>query len=142
MAESKRKRRKKKRRGQRVYLLPPAHFKALANPLRIEALAILTERKASPKELAKVFRAKLPSVSYHVKVLEKYGLIEEVEKIPRRGAVEHFYETVDPRGLPPGLVRPLIVDDLGARKIERLRRDFAKSLLKVQDEASRRLDRA
>jgi DNA-binding transcriptional ArsR family regulator len=138
MAESKRKR-KKGKQGQRVYLLSPGHFKALASPLRVEALAILSERRASPKELTEELGGKLPSVSYHVKVLEGYGLIEQVDEAPRRGAVEHFYEVVDPKGLPPGLTRPLIVDEAGARKIDRLRRDLAKSLLKVQDEASRRL---
>jgi DNA-binding transcriptional ArsR family regulator len=140
MAKTKRKRRTAKQ-GRHVYLLSPDHLKALANPLRLEALAIFAERKASPKEVTEELGGKLPGVSYHVRVLEEYGLIEQVEEIPRRGAVEHFYEAVDSSVLPPGMATPLIVDDAGAEKIERLRRDFGEALLKVQREASRRLGR-
>ncbi|HEX5763776.1 MAG TPA: winged helix-turn-helix domain-containing protein [Solirubrobacterales bacterium] len=141
MAKAKRKPNKKTQRERSVYLLPPSHLKALANPLRLEALAVLAERRASPKEIAQELGAKLPSVSYHVKVLERYSLIEQVDKIPRRGAVEHFYRALNAKVLPPGLAKPLIVDDAGAEEIERLRCDFAESLLKVQSEASKRLGR-
>ncbi|HEX5762018.1 MAG TPA: winged helix-turn-helix domain-containing protein [Solirubrobacterales bacterium] len=75
-------------------------FKALANPLRVEILAILVERVASPKELTQELKAKLPSVSYHVKVLEEYGLITLLKTEPRRGAVEHFYRATASTLLP------------------------------------------
>ncbi len=43
-------------------------IKALAHPLRVEILAILNERVASPNELAKGLGEGLSQVSYHVKV--------------------------------------------------------------------------
>jgi DNA-binding transcriptional ArsR family regulator len=65
--------------------------KALAHPLRARILAILNERVASPKELARTLGEPLSNVSYHVKVLKEYGCAELVRKKPRRGAVEHWY---------------------------------------------------
>ncbi len=65
--------------------------KALAHPVRVQALTILNERVASPNELAKELDEGLSQISYHVKVLKDYGCIELVKTEPRRGAVEHFY---------------------------------------------------
>lgn len=65
--------------------------KALAHELRVEILAILNERMASPNELAKELDEGLSQVSYHVKVLKDYECIELVKTEPRRGAVEHYY---------------------------------------------------
>lgn len=65
--------------------------KALAHELRVEILAILNERMASPNELAKELNEGLSQVSYHVKVLKDYNCIELVKTEPRRGAVEHYY---------------------------------------------------
>ncbi len=65
--------------------------KALAHELRVEILAILTERMASPNDLAKELNEGQSQVSYHVKVLKDYNCIELVKTEPRRGAVEHYY---------------------------------------------------
>lgn len=65
--------------------------KALAHPLRVEILAILNERMASPNELSKELDEGLSQVSYHVKVLKDFDCIEMVKTEPRRGAVEHYY---------------------------------------------------
>ncbi|HEX6457099.1 MAG TPA: winged helix-turn-helix domain-containing protein [Solirubrobacterales bacterium] len=63
--------------------------------MRIKALTILTERVASPKEIAKAIGEPKPgNVSHHVRVLEKYGLVEEVDTKQRRGATEHFFRAV------------------------------------------------
>ena len=66
-------------------------FKALAHPLRFQALMILNERVASPNELSKELGEGLSQVSYHVKVLLESDCIELVKTEPRRGAVEHYY---------------------------------------------------
>jgi DNA-binding transcriptional ArsR family regulator len=65
--------------------------KALTHELRVEILAILNERIASPKELSDELEEGLSQVSYHVKVLRDYECIELVKTEPRRGAVEHYY---------------------------------------------------
>jgi DNA-binding transcriptional ArsR family regulator len=65
--------------------------KALAHPLRIRILTILHDRVASPNELRKMLEEGLSQVSYHIKVLKDFDMIEMVKTEPRRGAVEHFY---------------------------------------------------
>jgi DNA-binding transcriptional ArsR family regulator len=66
-------------------------FKALSHPLRMKLLSILSEREASPTELATELGEPLGNVAYHVKTLAELDCIELVRTTPRRGAVEHHY---------------------------------------------------
>ena len=66
-------------------------IKALGHPLRVEILAILNDRMASPNELSKELEEGLSQVSYHIKVLKDFDMIHMVKTEPRRGAVEHYY---------------------------------------------------
>ena len=83
----------------------PRIIKALTHPLRIQILAALDERTASPSELADELDAPLGNVSYHVRQLAGLGLIKLVKRTPRRGAIEHHYKAVG---------RPQITDDAWA----------------------------
>ncbi len=69
----------------------PAIVKALAHPLRVSILSFLEQRTASPNEIAGELGVSLGNVSYHVRQLEKLGLIKLIKETPRRGAVEHYY---------------------------------------------------
>ena len=70
--------------------------KGLNHPVRLKALTILTERIASPREIAdELGDIHLSNVSYHVRVLERLGLIEIVEEEHVRGSVAHFYKAVE-----------------------------------------------
>jgi DNA-binding transcriptional ArsR family regulator len=73
----------------------PQLAKALAHPLRVAILAVLEERTASPSEIATELDASLGVVSYHVRMLARYGLVKLVETRPRRGALEHYYRAED-----------------------------------------------
>jgi hypothetical protein len=67
------------------------------HPIQLKALTILTERVASPKEIAielGLTKAGAGRVSHHLRELEKGQLIEEVRTEPRRGAVEHYFTAV------------------------------------------------
>jgi DNA-binding transcriptional ArsR family regulator len=90
------KRKSKKRRP----VVNQRFVKALAHELRVEILGILTERMASPNQLSKMLGEGLSQVSYHVKVLEDYGLITLIKTEPRRGAVEHYYRATASTLLP------------------------------------------
>jgi len=74
-----------------VDITEPRLVKALAHPLRVRILGILDERTASPSEIAIELNASLGVVSYHVRKLHALKLIKLVKKVPRRGAVEHYY---------------------------------------------------
>ena len=69
----------------------PTVAKALAHPLRTRILGLLEGRTASPSELALELDAPLGVVSYHVRRLTAFGFVKLVRRVPRRGAVEHYY---------------------------------------------------
>ncbi|HEX5418146.1 MAG TPA: metalloregulator ArsR/SmtB family transcription factor [Chloroflexota bacterium] len=54
-----------------------AVFAALADPTRRAILARLAEGEATVNELAEPFDLKLPTVSKHLKVLQKAGLVSQ-----------------------------------------------------------------
>jgi DNA-binding transcriptional ArsR family regulator len=69
-------------------------IKALAHPLRVQILDILTERVASPNGISEELDTGLTHVAYHTRALDRYGLLELVKTAQRRGATEHFYKAV------------------------------------------------
>jgi DNA-binding transcriptional ArsR family regulator len=83
----------------------PRYVKAMSHPLRVRILALLEERTASPVELAGWLGATLGTTAYHVRTLERMGLIELVQETRVRGAVEHHYRS---KG------RPTVSDDAWA----------------------------
>lgn len=97
-------------------------MKALAHPLRVEILAILNDRVASPNELSKELEEHLSQVSYHIKVLKDFEMIEMVKTEPRRGAVEHYYKACEevfisseqlklmPKSVQAGVWGPVLAD--------------------------------
>lgn len=69
----------------------------VAHPTRARAFTILTERTASPVEIAQEIGKDVGHVGYHVRKLLQLNLVELVDERPVRGAVEHFYRaTVRP----------------------------------------------
>lgn len=66
--------------------------RALAHPLRVQILDILTERVASPNLLAEELDVGLTHVAYHTRALDKCGCLELVDTAQKRGATEHFYK--------------------------------------------------
>src|SRR3712207_554065 len=66
--------------------------RALAHPLRIQILEVLTERVASPNLIAEELDTGLSHVAYHTRALDRCGCLELVETAQRRGATEHYYK--------------------------------------------------
>jgi DNA-binding transcriptional ArsR family regulator len=96
---------KKKQRETASRSVDQRVIKALAHPLRVEILAILNDRVASPNGLSKELEEGLSQVSYHVKVLRDFECIEMVKTEPRRGAVEHFYRASSKVFIPAFLMK-------------------------------------
>ncbi len=63
----------------------------VSHPTRVKAYVILTERVASPKQIADEIGEEVTHVGYHVRKLEELNLIELVEEQQVRGAVKHLY---------------------------------------------------
>lgn len=68
----------------------------------IEVLTILTEKEASPKEIASELGMTTPAASHHVRKLAKLRLVELVEERDVGGVIQHFYRAV---------VRPFVSND-------------------------------
>jgi DNA-binding transcriptional ArsR family regulator len=69
--------------------------KAMGHPLRAAILRILSERAASPAEMARELGAELSNVSYHAKQLVAFECAELVDVQVVRGALEHFYRATE-----------------------------------------------
>jgi predicted transcriptional regulator len=61
----------------------------------LEVLNLDGGRILSPKDLSLELQAPLSTVNYHVTELRKCGLLEVVDEQQVRGAIEHFYRSVD-----------------------------------------------
>lgn len=82
----------------------------VAHPTRAKAFTILTERTASPVEIAQEIGKDVGHVGYHVRKLLQLDLIELVDERPVRGAVEHFYRAIE---------RPVVTEEeFAAQSIE------------------------
>src|SRR3954447_17931039 len=95
-------------------------MKALSHPLRVRMLTLLNQKVSSPSELAEELDEPLGNVSYHMRFLADLKMVKLVRTEPRRGAVEHYYEALEP---------PLISDDDWAQVPVGLRRSLSDSTL-------------
>jgi DNA-binding transcriptional ArsR family regulator len=95
-------------------------MKALSHPLRVRMLTLLNQKVSSPSELAEELDEPLGNVSYHMRFLADLKMVKLVRTEPRRGAVEHYYEALEP---------PLISDDDWAELPVALRRSLSDSTL-------------
>jgi DNA-binding transcriptional ArsR family regulator len=95
-------------------------MKALSHPLRVRMLTLLNQKVSSPSELAEELDEPLGNVSYHMRFLADLNMVKLVRTEPRRGAVEHYYEALEP---------PLISDDDWAQLPAALRRSLSDSTL-------------
>ncbi|MGN6662865.1 MAG: hypothetical protein ACTHK6_01460 [Solirubrobacterales bacterium] len=79
-------------KAQQPEVIDQRLVKALAHPLRIQILEILTEEVASPNLLANELDSQLSDVAYHTRALDRCGCLDLVDTVQRRGATEHFYK--------------------------------------------------
>lgn len=103
-------------------------IKALSHPVRANALTILNQRVASPKEIANELREEVGKVSYHVKELRNLGCVELVDTAQRRGATEHYYR---------GVAQAYLSDSFWATLSTGVRSGISVTGLKVLIEAAR-----
>jgi DNA-binding transcriptional ArsR family regulator len=65
--------------------------RSAAHPVRAKALAMMSERPTSPKEIAAAVGKPIGNVAYHIRELMEAGMVMLVEEKKRGGATEHFY---------------------------------------------------
>jgi DNA-binding transcriptional ArsR family regulator len=106
-------------------------IKGLSHPLRVLILAHMNEGPWSPRELERELGEGLSQVSYHVKVLNDYELIELVDVQPRRGAVEHYYKAIERAFIPSSMTKDIPKSAqrvLGDETLQNLDGDLRESL--------------
>jgi DNA-binding transcriptional ArsR family regulator len=74
----------------------------ISHEITVKVLTILSDCAASPKEIAAKLGLKTPTVSHHVKKLERLGLVELIEEREVGGAIQHIYRAV---------IRPIVSDE-------------------------------
>jgi len=82
-------------------------MKALSHETRVQILSLLVDGEWSPNMLSKELDTHLSKISYHIKQLLDFELIELTKEEPRRGAVEHFYKAVERIIIPEGMSEAL-----------------------------------
>jgi DNA-binding transcriptional ArsR family regulator len=80
----------------------PRVIKAFSHPLRIQIMEALEARTASPSDLAAELGVSIGTASYHFQQLVELGQLRLVDRVERRGALEHFYTATE---------RPTLSDD-------------------------------
>lgn len=65
--------------------------RSAAHPVRAKALSMMAQRPTSPKEIAAAVGKPIGNVTYHIRELEKAGMVMLVDEKKRGGATEHFY---------------------------------------------------
>jgi len=66
-------------------------LKILADPLRNQILEILAPEKLTTNQMAEKLGLAPSKLYYHINLLEKYGLIQEVEAIVKANIIEKVY---------------------------------------------------
>jgi DNA-binding transcriptional ArsR family regulator len=75
-------------------LTNPLLAAAMTHPTRLQAMRILGEGTATPREIAEEIDEPTNNVAYHVNILTRLGCVELVEVRPTHGGrvVEHVYQ--------------------------------------------------
>jgi DNA-binding MarR family transcriptional regulator len=72
-------------------VLEPKQLKAALSPLAWKILKILAEKPSYPKEIGTKLKMNEQKVYYHVRNLERAGMIEKLKEEKRQGALAKFY---------------------------------------------------
>jgi DNA-binding MarR family transcriptional regulator len=75
--------------------LEPKQLKVALSPLAWKILKILAENPRYPKEIGNKLKIHEQKVYYHIRNLEKFGLIEKLKEERKHGAVAKFYTLTD-----------------------------------------------
>lgn len=105
-------------------------IKAMGHPLRASILRMLSERTASPAEMARELDEELSNVSYHTKQLVEFECAELVSTRPVRGALEHFYRATERHLIDAEEweeLDPVMAEDLLCEIVQKMLDDFVAS---------------
>lgn len=76
-------------------LLEPKQLKVALSPLAWKILKILVEGPNYPKEIGNILKMNEQKIYYHIRNLEKVGIIEKAKEEKKHGALAKFYTLTD-----------------------------------------------
>jgi DNA-binding MarR family transcriptional regulator len=76
-------------------ILEPKQLKVALSPLAWKILGILTEKPSYPKEIGTKLKVNEQKIYYHIRNLERVGLIEKIKEEKKQGALAKFYTLTD-----------------------------------------------
>jgi len=76
-------------------LLEPKQLKVALSPLAWKILKILAEKPSYPKEIGTRLKMNEQNIYYHIRNLERSGLIEKLKEEKKHGALAKFYTLTD-----------------------------------------------
>src|SRR5919197_498369 len=115
------------RRSKKQQAIPEAHIldtverlKAMADPLRIRFVTELLEGPRTVKEVAEALGVPPTRLYYHVKILERHGLIEVANRRMVSGIEERSYRTAGDQeswAVPPTLAASALYESGALRAL-------------------------
>lgn len=82
--------------GLPAKILRAEHIKSISSPMSWKILQAITEKPMYPKEIAKKLRIHEQKVYYHVRNLEKAGIIRVAKQENMHGVIAKFYDIDQP----------------------------------------------
>jgi DNA-binding transcriptional ArsR family regulator len=76
------------------FLQTSEQLRAIAEPTRWRMLNLLITRPLTGSQLARLLKTSRPRAHYHLKILEKAGLIQFVEAKQRQHMIERYYRAI------------------------------------------------
>jgi len=76
-------------------LLEPRQLKVALSPLAWKILRILADKPSYPKEIGEKLKVNEQKIYYHIRNLERTGIIEKLREEKRQGALAKFYTLTD-----------------------------------------------
>ncbi len=81
-------------------------LKALSDPFRIKLMMRLVEKPYTGQQLSELFEMSRARIHYHLKELEKLGLIEIVKTEEKNGIIQKFFQSVSSGFYPDASLLP------------------------------------
>jgi DNA-binding transcriptional ArsR family regulator len=76
--------------------LKPEQVKSVSSELAGKILKIIAQEPSYPKEISKKINVHEQKVYYHIRNLEKAGIIKVIKKETKQGAVANYYDLAEP----------------------------------------------
>jgi hypothetical protein len=124
---------KRRERKKRIKLpLERRLGRAMSHPLRAKLLAMLNTNPASASELEEILPEPLSNISYHVRELWLWGLVEVVGREQVRGATKTRYRGITKMQLSDNVVKGMPAESKDGIIVEAVKEAFTRARAAVE----------